>query len=218
MTHPLGVASREVIVHGHHVHTLASQRVQVHRQRGHERLALARTHLGDIALVQGHAAHELDVEVAHLQRALASLAHRGEGFGQKLIERVALGQPSAQLIGLAAQLQVVQLFERRLQCVDLLHRPPVGLQQAVVSTAEQLGQELGQHAAELTEKKLVTLPLPPLVNRVGNHRSRPCVPTLPRGLARLPPETAPGSAERPAAAPRSADEGRWSARCCPPPQ
>jgi hypothetical protein len=41
--------------------------------------------------VQGHAADQLHVEVAHLQRALAGFAHHGKGFGQQLVQRLALG-------------------------------------------------------------------------------------------------------------------------------
>jgi hypothetical protein len=104
------------------VHALAGQRVQVDRQRGHQRLALAGAHLGDLALVQRHAADQLHVEVAHLQRALAGLAHHGEGLGQQVVERLALREALAELVGLGAQRGVVQLLELRLQRVDLLHR------------------------------------------------------------------------------------------------
>ena len=40
-----------------------------------ERLALAGLHLGDFAFVQHLAAHDLDVEVAHAERAFAGLAY-----------------------------------------------------------------------------------------------------------------------------------------------
>ncbi len=91
LAHPLGVALRQVVVHRDDVHAVAGERVQVGRQRRHQRLALAGAHLGDLAVVQHHAADQLHVEVAHAERALARLAHHGEGLGQQLVERRALG-------------------------------------------------------------------------------------------------------------------------------
>jgi hypothetical protein len=61
---------REVVVDRDDVHALAGQRVQVGGQRRDQRLALAGLHLGDLAVVQHHAAEQLHVEVAHAQRAL----------------------------------------------------------------------------------------------------------------------------------------------------
>jgi hypothetical protein len=78
LAHPLGVALGEVVVHRDDLHAVAGQRVQVRRQRGHQRLALAGAHLRDLAVVQHHAAHQLHVEMAHAQRALAGFAHHRE--------------------------------------------------------------------------------------------------------------------------------------------
>ena len=81
--HPLGVAAGEVVVDGHDVDALAGERVEDHRERRRERLALAGLHLGDVAAVDRHAADQLHVEVAHAHRALAGLAHDREGLGQQ---------------------------------------------------------------------------------------------------------------------------------------
>ena len=145
--HPLGIAARQVVVDGDQVHALAGQRIQVHRQRGHQRLALAGAHLGDLAFVQRDAAHQLHVEVAHLEHALARLAHHGKSLGQQLVERFALRQPLTKLRRLGLQRGIVERLELRLQLVDLLRSAPVALQQAVVATTENLGQDLWQHAA-----------------------------------------------------------------------
>ena len=90
--HPVGVALREVVVDGDDVHALAGQRIEVGRQRRDERLAFAGAHFGDLAVVQRHAADQLHVEVAHLQRALAGLAHDGERLGQQRVERLAVAR------------------------------------------------------------------------------------------------------------------------------
>ena len=64
LAHPLRVAGGQVVVDGDQVDPVAGEGVQVDGQGGDQRLALARLHLGDPAEVEGHAPHELDVEVA----------------------------------------------------------------------------------------------------------------------------------------------------------
>ena len=51
LAHPLGVAAGEVVVHGDDVDVVARKRVQIPREGGHERLAFARLHLGDLPVV-----------------------------------------------------------------------------------------------------------------------------------------------------------------------
>ena len=74
-THPLGVALGQIVVDGHHVHTLAGQSVEVDRQRGHQRLALARGHLGNLAAVEYHATDNLHVVVHHVPGDLVAAGH-----------------------------------------------------------------------------------------------------------------------------------------------
>ena len=111
--HPLRVALGQVVVDGDEVGAVAFEGVQVERQRGDERLALAGLHLGDLALVEDDAADELDVEVAHADVPPRCLAHDGEGFGQDVVHALAVGQALAELVGLGAQLGVGQRLDRR---------------------------------------------------------------------------------------------------------
>ena len=124
LAHPLGVAAGQVIVHRHHVHTAARQGVEVGRQRGHQGLALAGLHLGDLAVVQHHAADQLHVEVAHAQHPPAGLAHHGKGLGQQLIEQAALplqaglpGQTAAAAVLLQARQLLAELGREAAQFV-----------------------------------------------------------------------------------------------------
>ena len=64
--HPFGVALGQVVVDRHHVHALACQCVEEYGERRHEGLSFARGHLGDLALVEHHAAEELHVVVHHV--------------------------------------------------------------------------------------------------------------------------------------------------------
>ncbi len=82
--------------------------------------------------MQDHAALELHVEVALAERALGALAHRGEGLGQQIVERLALFQARAERSGLAAQFLVGELGELRFERIDLRHRPVEAFDDAVV--------------------------------------------------------------------------------------
>ena len=90
LPHPLGIAPGQVVVDGDHMHTTAGEGVEIGRQGGDQGLALAGLHLGDLAVVQHHAADQLHIEVAHAEHPLAGLTHHGEGLGEQLIEQLAL--------------------------------------------------------------------------------------------------------------------------------
>ena len=62
------------------MHALTGQGIQVGRQGGYQGLALTGAHLGNLAIVQHHAADQLHIEVAHVQHPSGGLAHRGKGL------------------------------------------------------------------------------------------------------------------------------------------
>ena len=66
----------------------AGERIQVSGERGDERFAFAGFHLGDLALVQHHAADQLHIEMAHGQRAAAGLARQGKRRGDRGLEGI----------------------------------------------------------------------------------------------------------------------------------
>ena len=143
-SHPVRVALCQVLVHGDHVHTLAAQRVQVGRQRRHQRLAFTGAHFRDVAVVQHHAADELHVERPHAERAARRLAHHGEGLGQQLVQRFAVGHAPLQFLGPGAQARVVERLDALFQRIDLLYGLSVLPQQPLVTAAEDTGQKTGQ--------------------------------------------------------------------------
>ena len=145
LAHPFGVALGQVVVHRHDVHALAFEGVEIDRQGGDQRLAFAGLHLGDLALVQHHAALELDVEMALAERALRCLAHCREGFDQQVIQGLALGQALAEFGCPGAQLLVGELGQLRLEGVDLRHRLVEAFDDAIIGCAEQASGERPQH-------------------------------------------------------------------------
>ena len=66
--HLLGVTAGEVIVHRHHVHTVARKTVQVNRQGGGKGLTFTGRHFGDGTFVEHEAADHLHVERHHAER------------------------------------------------------------------------------------------------------------------------------------------------------
>ena len=74
--HQLGLVLGQVVVDRDDVHALAGERVEVAGGGRDQGLALAGLHLGDVAQVQGGAAHDLDVEVPLAQGAGRRLADR----------------------------------------------------------------------------------------------------------------------------------------------
>ena len=144
LAHPGGVALGEVVVHRDHVHALAFERVQVDRQRRDQGLALAGRHLGDLALVEDDAAHELHVVVALAEGALRRFPRDGEGLDQQVLQRLACFDPPLELPGLGPELVVAQRLQRFLEVVDGADLAGVRLDDALVDRAEEfLGDDLG---------------------------------------------------------------------------
>ena len=113
-SHPLGVAPGEVVVGRDDVDAAAGQGVEDGGERRDEGLALARPHLRDLPLVEDDRAHQLDVELAHVQRPLHGLAAGGEDLRDDLVQRLLRPLLLALVAGLqqvpaSLQVRVVEL-------------------------------------------------------------------------------------------------------------
>ena len=75
LTHALGVAAGEVVVHCHDMDAEPGEGIEINGEGRHEGLALAGGHLGDASLVEHHAADQLDVEVNHVPGVLVVADH-----------------------------------------------------------------------------------------------------------------------------------------------
>ncbi len=145
LAHLAGVAAGQVVVHGDHVHALAFQRVQVHRQGRHQGLAFAGAHFGDLAQVQHHAADQLHIVVAHAQHAAAGFTADREGLRQHLVQSFAVGDALLELGGLGLELLVGELFDLRFQGVDLGDDAVELAQLSFITTAEDAGKQAVDH-------------------------------------------------------------------------
>ena len=103
LPHPFGIAPGEIVVDGDDVDALAGQRIEVDRERCDQRLAFTGLHLGNIALVQHHAANQLHVEMPLAERPLGSLADGGEGRDQNIVERLAFRESFTEFGGASLQ-------------------------------------------------------------------------------------------------------------------
>ena len=157
--HLLGLVLGQVVVDRDDVDALAGQRIQVRGQRGGQGLALTGFHLGDVAQVQCRAAHQLDVEVALAEHALGGLAHRRERLGQDGVQRLAVLEARAKLVGLGAQLLVAHRLVVGLDGVHLLGDRLQALDLAPFTQVHQLVQQA--HVSVLPRRLAATGSAPP---------------------------------------------------------
>ena len=92
LAHPLTVALGQVVVHRDDVDAPAGQGVQIGGQSGYQGLALAGLHLGDPALVQHDAAHQLHPVGPHAQHPVRGLPHGGKSLRQDIIQCLSISQ------------------------------------------------------------------------------------------------------------------------------
>ena len=84
-THPRGVAPGEVVVEGEDVRPAAGEGLEEDGCHGGERLALARRHLGQLALGQGETRQDLLVERPLAERAPSRFAGESKAFGAQRV-------------------------------------------------------------------------------------------------------------------------------------
>ena len=106
LAHPLRVALCEVIVDGDDVHALSRERVEIGRQGRDQRLAFARLHFGDTALIQSDAADDLHMIVFEFKNAPRRFPDDRKRVKEDIVQRFALGEPFFEDRRLSAQLRV----------------------------------------------------------------------------------------------------------------
>ena len=148
LPHPLGVPAGEVVVDRHDVDPPPAESVQVDGQGRDERLPLARPHLGDPPPVKDDPAHELDVEVTHLEGPLRRLPDDGECFRQQVVDRLARRQPLPEAVGHRAEFGIRHGRKAIFQRVDPVDRRPHPADLALVLRPEDLLENHLDHLSE----------------------------------------------------------------------
>ena len=90
LTHPASVTLCQVVVDGHHMNTLAFQRVEIGRQRRHQGFTFTSLHLSHIAFVKHHTTDQLNVVWTLTDDALGRLTRHCKGIWQNRIQRYIL--------------------------------------------------------------------------------------------------------------------------------
>ena len=122
LAHPLTVAAGQIIVDRHHMDALAGEGVEVHRHGGHQRFAFAGLHLSDAGAVQHDAADNLHGIGLQAQHTPVRLAADGKGFGQQVIQRLAVGKALLELSGFGFQLLIGQRLHLAVQRQHLVRQ------------------------------------------------------------------------------------------------
>ena len=141
LTHPIGVAFGEVIVDRDDVDAFAGQSIQINGQRGDERFTFAGLHLGDVALMENHAADKLDVEVALAEGPLRGFANCRKRGNKQIVQRRAFLEPLAEQIGACPELLVRKVLNLAFECVDCRDARTKTLHSSLVGGAEDFRSE-----------------------------------------------------------------------------
>ena len=96
LAHPYGIAAGQIFVHGNDMHAFSREGVQVDGSNGRKRLSFAGHHFRDRALMDDHAADQLDIIWPLMERALGGFAGKGECRGENIVERFSRRHPSFQ--------------------------------------------------------------------------------------------------------------------------
>src|SRR5207253_4356004 len=135
---PLRVSLGEVVVDRDEVSVVAGEGVQIERLHRHGGLAVARAHLGDVALVENDSTHPLHLEEADAHRPAERLPDGCEGLEDELVDRLSVLDPLLELNGLAGQLGVGERLELRLERADVGRLFGEPLQPAALAEAKGL--------------------------------------------------------------------------------
>ncbi len=149
--HPVGITLREVFVNRDNMYTIATQCVEIRRQRGNQRLALAGTHFSDVALVQHHAANELHVERSQTQCAPGRFTGNREGLRQDVVKGLSCLQAPTKIICFLCQLLVTQSLYLLLKAVHTCDGFRKLAQHPLVAAAENFGQKIS-HSGLLKQR------------------------------------------------------------------
>ncbi len=120
------------------MNTLSAEGVQVHGHGRDKGFPLSGFHLGDVAIMEHHPAHQLHIERAHIQDPAASLSHNSESLWDKPIQGLPIFDPLTKQGGVRCQLLIRNPGQPRLQFINAAHNRAIGFQLPIRSGAHKL--------------------------------------------------------------------------------
>ena len=118
------------------MHRVTGEGVEVGGQRRHQGLALPGSHLRNLALVEGHAADQLHVEMAHAKHSFTRFPGDRKRLGQYLVQTFTGAKPLPELACPGRESGVVEGFHVCGEGIDLLHHFAHPLQFPVIAGTE----------------------------------------------------------------------------------
>ncbi|MBA7654083.1 hypothetical protein ES703_61958 [subsurface metagenome] len=85
-THPLRISFGQIIIHGDDMNSFVSKGVQIGGKSGDQGFSFPGFHFSDFSLMEDDTAHELDIEVTHVDGAFPRFPDNGKGFNQDIIQ------------------------------------------------------------------------------------------------------------------------------------
>ena len=92
-SHPLHVATREIVVDGNDMDTRTRQGIEIGRKCGDQRFSFAGDHFSDLPGVEYHSSYELDIVVPHFQISTSRLTTGRECLTEQGIECLSSPEP-----------------------------------------------------------------------------------------------------------------------------
>ena len=127
------------------MHALCGQGIEIYSQRSRQSLAFAGAHFCNLAVIEHHAADELNVKVPHAEHAAACFAHNGKCLGQQVLQIFALGESVTKFRGFCSKLIVAELLHGGFKLIDFYTALAVLLDETVIAAAENLGKKGVKH-------------------------------------------------------------------------
>ena len=104
--------------------------------------------------MEHHAAHQLHIEVTHLEDAPGGLPADCEGLGQDVVQSLPIGQPLLKVGRPGLESLIAKRLNLWFQSIDLLDLGPQALELPIILGADEFLQQVVEHSGSNRVKPL----------------------------------------------------------------